>query len=117
MNFGARAHRDLYATLSLALVARDDTAGGGAFRVVDGVRPFALALRTATDVCAGGADGGRREGEGGARVWCIGRARRCKDGDWEIVQGVEVGEFSRAKMDATAQELTEERDAVAHLLG
>ncbi len=42
---------------------------------------------------------------------------RCKDGDWEIVQGVEVGEFSRAKMDATAQELTDERDAVAHLLG
>jgi len=42
---------------------------------------------------------------------------RCKDGDWEIVQGVEVGEFSRAKMDATAQELSEERDAVAHLLG
>ena len=42
---------------------------------------------------------------------------RCKDGDWEIVQGVEVGEFSRAKMDATAQELTEERGAVAHLLG
>ena len=42
---------------------------------------------------------------------------RCTDGDWEIVQGVEVGEFSRAKMDATAQELTEERDAVAHLLG
>jgi malate dehydrogenase len=42
---------------------------------------------------------------------------RCKDGDWTIVQGVDVGEFSRAKMNATAQELTEERDAVAHLLG
>jgi len=42
---------------------------------------------------------------------------RCKGGDWEIVQGVEVGEFSRTKMDATAQELSEERDAVAHLLG
>ncbi len=42
---------------------------------------------------------------------------RCADGDWSIVQDVEVGEFSRAKMDATAQELTEERDAVAHLLG
>ncbi len=42
---------------------------------------------------------------------------RCANGDWSIVQGVEVGEFSRAKMDATAQELTEERDAVAHLLG
>lgn len=42
---------------------------------------------------------------------------RCANGDWTIVQGVEVGEFSRSKMDATAQELTEERDAVAHLLG
>ncbi len=41
---------------------------------------------------------------------------RCKDGDWEIVQGVEVGEFSQAKMKATEQELTEERDAVQHLL-
>jgi len=42
---------------------------------------------------------------------------RCSGGDWEIVQGVEVGEFSRARMDATAAELIEERDAVAHLLG
>ncbi|MEY2908443.1 MAG: hypothetical protein RLZZ602_966 [Pseudomonadota bacterium] len=42
---------------------------------------------------------------------------RCANGDWEIVQGVEVGEFSRGKMDATMQELAEERDAVAHLLG
>ncbi|AKH69999.1 malate dehydrogenase [Spongiibacter sp. IMCC21906] len=41
---------------------------------------------------------------------------RCKDGQWEIVQGVEVNEFSRGKMDATAQELTEERDGVKHLL-
>jgi malate dehydrogenase len=41
---------------------------------------------------------------------------RCADGDWSIVQGVEVGDFSRAKMSATEQELTEERDAVQHLL-
>ena len=40
----------------------------------------------------------------------------CKDGDWEIVQGVEINEFSRQKMSATEQELTEERDAVQHLL-
>ncbi|GMG88280.1 malate dehydrogenase [Biformimicrobium ophioploci] len=40
----------------------------------------------------------------------------CKDGDWQIVQGVELNEFSRAKMAATEQELAEERDAVAHLL-
>ena len=40
----------------------------------------------------------------------------CKDGDWSIVQGVEINDFSRAKMSATEQELTEERDAVQHLL-
>jgi len=42
---------------------------------------------------------------------------RCEGGEWTIVQGLEIGEFSRAKMDATAAELSEERDAVAHLLG
>ena len=42
---------------------------------------------------------------------------RCENGDWAIVQGVDISEFSREKMDATAQELAEERDAVAHLLG
>lgn len=40
----------------------------------------------------------------------------CKDGKWEIVQGLEINEFSRAKMAATEAELIEERDAVADLL-
>jgi len=40
----------------------------------------------------------------------------CKDGDWSIVQGLEINDFSRGKMQATQQELTEERDAVQHLL-
>ena len=40
----------------------------------------------------------------------------CRDGDWEIVQGLEINNFSLAKMTATEQELTEERDAVQHLL-
>ena len=40
----------------------------------------------------------------------------CKDGDWEIVQGVEINDFSRAKMTATETELAEERDAVKDLL-
>jgi malate dehydrogenase len=40
----------------------------------------------------------------------------CKDGDWEIVQGVELNDFSKEKMAATETELKEERDAVAHLL-
>jgi len=37
------------------------------------------------------------------------------NGDWEIVQGLDVNEFSRGKMDATAAELGEERDAVRGL--
>jgi len=40
----------------------------------------------------------------------------CKNGDWEIVQGLEINEFSRARMQATEKELAEERDAVKHLL-
>ena len=40
----------------------------------------------------------------------------CADGKWSIVQGQEVGEFSRARMTDTERELTEERDAVADLL-
>jgi len=40
----------------------------------------------------------------------------CKDGKWEIVQGLEINEFSRTKMSATEAELIEERDAVADLL-
>ncbi len=40
----------------------------------------------------------------------------CKDGDWEIVQGVEISEFSRERMTETEKELQEERDAVSHLL-
>ncbi|ALW88012.1 malate dehydrogenase [Deinococcus actinosclerus] len=39
----------------------------------------------------------------------------CKDGQYEIVQGLPVSNFSRGKMDATAQELTEERDEVRKL--
>ena len=40
----------------------------------------------------------------------------CKNGDWEIVQGLEISDFSSEKMKATETELSEERDAVAHLL-
>ncbi len=40
----------------------------------------------------------------------------CKNGDWSIVQGRAVNDFSREKMTATEGELKEERDAVAHLL-
>lgn len=40
----------------------------------------------------------------------------CSGGNWEIVQGVDISDFSQGKMKATEQELCEERDAVQHLL-
>jgi malate dehydrogenase len=36
-------------------------------------------------------------------------------GEWQIVQGLEVDEFSRGRIDASVRELTEERDAVREL--
>ena len=39
----------------------------------------------------------------------------CKDGSYEIVQGLEIGEFSRDRMSVTEKELREERAAVEHL--
>ncbi|MDG0994517.1 MAG: malate dehydrogenase [Akkermansiaceae bacterium] len=38
------------------------------------------------------------------------------DGRWDVVPGVELDEFSREKVDATVQELRDEREAVADLL-
>lgn len=40
----------------------------------------------------------------------------CADGDWKIVQGLDINDFSRAKMTATEDELKEEKAGVAHLL-
>ena len=40
----------------------------------------------------------------------------CSNGEYQIVQGLAVNEFSRAKMDATHKELLEERDGVKDLL-
>ncbi|MFF6898568.1 malate dehydrogenase [Streptomyces hydrogenans] len=39
----------------------------------------------------------------------------CKDGKYEIVQGLDVNEFSRTRIDASVKELSEERDAVREL--
>ncbi|WP_181312178.1 malate dehydrogenase [Nocardioides campestrisoli] len=38
-----------------------------------------------------------------------------RDGDWEIVQGLEVNDFSRGKIDASVAELEDERKAVTEL--
>jgi malate dehydrogenase len=40
---------------------------------------------------------------------------RAVNGEWEIIQGVDINEFSRGKIDASVAELAEERDAVSSL--
>ena len=40
---------------------------------------------------------------------------RCANGRYEIVQGLDINEFSRIKMTATQKELEEEREAIRHL--
>src|ERR671939_772492 len=40
---------------------------------------------------------------------------RCSNGEWEIVEGLDVPDFSRQRIDATVGELKEERDAVRQL--
>jgi malate dehydrogenase len=39
----------------------------------------------------------------------------CSGGEWKVVEGLEIPEFSRARIDASAAELREERDAVSRL--
>ncbi|MFJ5094352.1 malate dehydrogenase [Streptomyces sp. NPDC088557] len=39
----------------------------------------------------------------------------CADGKYEIVQGLEINDFSRARIDASVKELSEERDTVREL--
>jgi malate dehydrogenase len=43
--------------------------------------------------------------------------RTLANGDLEVVQGLSVGEFSQARIDATVNELKEEREMVRELLG
>jgi malate dehydrogenase len=39
----------------------------------------------------------------------------CRNGSWEIVSGLEIDDYSRAKIDASVAELVDERDAVVGL--
>jgi malate dehydrogenase len=39
----------------------------------------------------------------------------CSGGEWSIVQGLEINDFARSKIEATVGELRDEREAVANL--
>ena len=40
----------------------------------------------------------------------------CRDGRYQIVQGLEVSDFGKTRMQATLKELHEERDSIKQLL-
>jgi len=40
----------------------------------------------------------------------------CEGGDWKIVEGLEISDFSRERMKLTEEELISEREAIKHLL-
>jgi malate dehydrogenase len=56
-------------------------------------------------------DGSYEIGEG---IIC-GQPCTCSGGEWSIVEGLDVPDFSRQRIDASATELREERDAVSQL--
>jgi len=58
------------------------------------------------------ADGSYGIGEGVVYSFPV----RCKNGDYEIVQGLDINDFSRERMDATDRELRDERAAIEDLL-
>ncbi len=102
-------------TLWIAVVtAGSDTAASAASAAVDTVR--SLATQTpegdwySVAVCSDGSYGIEKG------LICSFPVRTTKDGGWEIVQGLPVDAFSREKIDATVNELKEERDAVSSLL-
>ena len=45
-----------------------------------------------------------------------GQPVQCRDGRYQVVQGIEISDFSRKRMEATLKELHEERDGIRHLL-
>ncbi len=89
------------------------SAASAASSAIDHMRDWALGSNGEWVSMAVPADGSYGIEEGVIYSYpCI-----CKDGDFEIVQGLEISEFDREKMTATEQELREERASVEDLLG
>jgi malate dehydrogenase len=88
----------------------------GGLGALGGHRPHArLALGTAADnfiSMAVPADGSYGIKEGVVYSYPV----TCANGDYKIVQGLAIDDFSRKRMDATDKELREERDGVSELI-
>jgi malate dehydrogenase len=90
------------------------SAASAANAAIDHVRDWVLGTPPGTWVSMGvPADGSYGIAEGVLYGYPV----TCKDGQYQIVKGIDVSEFSRKRMDATLKELHEERDGVKGLLG
>jgi malate dehydrogenase len=88
------------------------SAASAANAAVDHVRDWVLGTPAGDWVSMGvPADGSYGVAEG----IVAGFPCQCSNGEWSIVEGLEVPEFSRGRIDASAAELREERDAVDNL--
>lgn len=89
------------------------SAASAASAAIDHMRSWALGTPDGDWVSMGiPADGSYDIAEGIIYSYpCI-----CKNGDYSIVQGLSIDEFSRGKMQATEQELREERASIEDLL-
>ncbi|MEE8542996.1 MAG: malate dehydrogenase [Gammaproteobacteria bacterium] len=88
------------------------SAASAASAAIDHVRDWSLGTPGADWVSMGVAsDGSYGISEGVVYSYPV----ICKGGTYEIVQGLDISEFSRDKMDVTDAELREERESVAEL--
>jgi malate dehydrogenase len=89
------------------------SAASAASAAIDHIRDWALGTPGDSWVSmAVPSDGSYGIGEGVIYSFPV----RCSGGDYEIVQGLSIDDFSREKMTATDAELREEREGVADLL-
>ncbi|MBS1879474.1 MAG: malate dehydrogenase [Actinobacteria bacterium] len=88
------------------------SAASAANAAIDHVHDWVLGTADGDWVSMGvPADGSYGIGEG---IVC-GFPCQCSGGEWSIVQGLDVPDFSRERIDASVMELQEERDAVSQL--
>ena len=88
------------------------SAASAASAAIDHMRDWALGTNGKVISMAVPADGSYGIEEGIVYSYPV----TCEDGDYTIVQDLDINEFSRARMDATEAELREEREGVASLL-
>ena len=90
------------------------SAASAASAAIDNMRDWAMGTPGGDWITMGvPSDGGYGIPEG----VLYGQPVTCKNGEYQVVKGLEISEFGRARMNATLKELHEERDGVKHLFG